>query len=163
MRPSFFSYVCTILRVFCTEHSGRQHSHALSWEHRRQTQATTASMQRACDNQLGHNAARRAVSPTVDSIGPLDPLSRIDLGPVSYYCCLLWSVVCDGCNRHRSAVRLLCCPAAIDTGSSKAAVPLSQAAERATVRPQLVLLSFAHDIYVQRTLLLLSLLCCGAT
>ena len=50
------------------------------------------------------------------------------------------AVLCCCC-----AVLLLCCPAAIDTGSSsKAAVPLWQAAERATVRAQLVL-SFAYD------------------
>ena len=42
------------------------------------------------------------------------------------------------------------CPAALDTtSSSKAAVPLSQAAERPTVRTQLALLSsFAYDAYM---------------
>ena len=51
--------------------------------------------------------------------------------------------VCDRCNQPSSAALLLCCLAALlDTGSrSKAAVPLSQVAERATVRTQVVLLS----------------------
>ena len=38
-----FSCVRTILRVFFTEHSGRQLTNVLRWEHRRQTQATTAA------------------------------------------------------------------------------------------------------------------------
>ena len=35
----------------------------------------------------GYNATRRAVLLTVASIGPLDPSSRKELGPVSYDCC----------------------------------------------------------------------------
>ena len=46
-----FSYIRTILRVFCTEHSGRQLSNALCWEHRRQTETTAAAVQRACYHQ----------------------------------------------------------------------------------------------------------------
>ena len=56
--------------------------------------------------------------------------------------CELLPAVCDKMQPAQ------CCAAAIDSGSSgKAAVPLSQAAERATARLHLVLLSsFAHDM-----------------
>ena len=75
----------------------------------------------------GYNATRRAVLPTADFIGPLDPSKeRIGLGPVSYYCyysLLLsaWFAVFVRCNRHSSAVLLLCCPPAIDISSSSKA------------------------------------------
>ena len=85
----------------------------------------------------GYNATRRAVLLTV-AIGPLDPSSRIELGSVSYYYVLLLSALV--CVMDATGIAVPCCPAAIDPGSnSKAAVPLSEADEGATVRTQPVL------------------------
>ena len=51
----------------------------------------------------GYNATRRAVLLTAASIVPLDPSSRIELGPVSYYyCCFLLGLLC-------TAVLSCCC------------------------------------------------------
>ena len=89
----------------------------------------------------GYNTARRAVLLTVAFIGPWVPSSGIRAGTCEL---LLLSAVCGRCNSHNSVVLLLCFAAAIDIGSSsKAAVPLSQATERATVPAHLLLSSFA--------------------
>ena len=130
-------------------------------------------MQRACYNKpVGYNATRGAGLFTVASIGPLDPSSKIALGSVSYYyCCLLWSTVCDRCNRHSSAVLLLCCPAAVlsccyrhrqQQQSSSAIVAGSREGNSTCPAGVVVCLWWYTCIYVQRTLLL-SLLCCGGS
>ena len=75
----------------------------------------------------GYNATRCPLFQLVAFIGPWDPPSRIELGPVSYSNTAV-SAVCDRRNRHSSAVLLLCFALLL--------LPLSQAAERATLQPR---------------------------
>ena len=118
-------------------------THALRWEHRRQTQATTAAVrERATTSWLqsyttccvAHSYFYRTLGSVIEDRAGIYEL--------------LLSAVCDRCNRHGAVLLLLCFAAAIDSvSSSEAAVPLSQAAERATGRTLPVLLSsFAYDM-----------------
>ena len=119
---------------------GRQLSYALRWEHRRQTQTTTAGVHRATSWLQCYTTCCIAHSCFSRTLGSV---TEDRAGTVNY--CLL-------CVTHatRSAGLLLCCAAAIlaSGSSSMAAVPLWQADERATVRTHLVLLSsFTYDMY----------------
>ena len=126
MRP-FFMFIRTIL--WCFLYGARwQTTFARSTLGAQTTDAgSNSSSAKSMLQPAGYNATRRAVLVTVASVRPLDPSSRRELGPVSYCCCLLGLLcVIDATGTavcwHSSAVLLLCCPAAIDTGSSSAIV-----------------------------------------
>ena len=128
MRP-FFMFIRTIL--WCFLYGARwQTTFARSTLGAQTTDAgSNSSSAKSMLQPAGYNATRRAVLVTVASVRPLDPSSRRELGPVSYCCCLLGLLcVIDATGTavcwHSSAVLLLCCPAAIDTGSSSQAAAI---------------------------------------
>ena len=126
-RQRFTNKQC--IEIFSTGQSGRHLSFARQAliADNRPTQTTTAAVQRACYSQLAitlHDMPYCSQS----LLSPLDPSSRTEVGPVSYYVLLilLSDLVCFVFNRHSSDLLLLCCPAAIGSGSSsKTAAPFN--------------------------------------
>ena len=122
----------TNLPSFCTELSGRQLSFARSalgaqtTDRRRQQQqqcrerATTSWLQFYTTCCIPHSCFYRTLgSAFEDRAGTCELLRSTSTAVCSGLLCV--------CNRHNSAVLLLCCPAAIGSGSSsKTVVPLEQ-------------------------------------
>ena len=83
---SSYTYIYTMLRVFARSTAADNFGTLCAGStDDRQTQDNNTSSAESVIRPAGYNAARRAVLLTVASIGPLDPPSRIELGPVSYY------------------------------------------------------------------------------